>query len=641
MKHQRSSYRVLMAVCLVGYFAPISSAALCFQSGQKSATFDPYFNSKNVSESPVVPATNKIASPVEQNQDFDFALPPESDFSSASKMNESRLANWQPPAADATKTVQATQKSDADASNSHSLWVAPRTPVDAGLTPRVAANSLVPTNSFAATEASPHSFRSPEATSPDRIQSIIQENVRPASLSTSPDFTLLTPTTGNRVESKLGSLNEFDPPQATSSPQKNAFSGGEFTADLSGLTANQNKSSTPMTSKPTPTFAARSSELPANGTSLKPVPPSDAKPATATPHPITTAPVTTAPIATNSLSSGPPSTKPLVATASTDAKSESDFETFEPTRLMAMVGNEPIFVGDMLLEVNQLVAKFMPTAPQSVKDAEGEKLLNKLLPKFIDSKMLYVGMLQQLPEKADIKQIIEQAAKEFDENAMPKMMEASNLKTTAEFDAHLRAQGSSLRKFRLSWSQDQLTKYFLSQQLNVDKEVSHQAMLQEYQRRIETYAVPAKARWEQVMIRFDRCESRMAAKTQLAELGNQIVYGASFSAVAQKSSHGFSAAAGGQHDWTSKNALALKELDEAIFSLPIGELSDLIETREGYHIVRVHERTEATHKSFLEAQAEIKEDILDQKREAAFKKHLEKLRRDIRVEYFVDGALLP
>ncbi len=294
-----------------------------------------------------------------------------------------------------------------------------------------------------------------------------------------------------------------------------------------------------------------------------------------------------------------------------------------------------------MLEVNQLIEKFMPTAPQAIKDAEGEKMLAKLLPKFVDSKMLYVGMIQQLPEKADIKQILEQAAKEFDENAMPKMMEASNLKTTAEFDAHLRAQGSSLRKFRLSWSQDQLTKYFLSQQLNVDKEVSHQAMLQEYQRRIETYAVPAKARWEQVMIRFDRCESRTAAKAQLAELGNQIVYGANFSAVAKKSSHGFNAANGGQHDWTTKNALALKELDEAIFSLPIGELSDLIETRDGFHIIRVQERTEATHKSFLEAQGEIKEDLLDQKRDAAFKEHLQKLRQEIRVEYFVDGSELP
>ena len=78
----------------------------------------------------------------------------------------------------------------------------------------------------------------------------------------------------------------------------------------------------------------------------------------------------------------------------------------------------------------------------------------------------------------------------------------------------------------------------------------------------------------------------------------------------------------------------LKALDEAIFSLPIGELSESIETADGFHIVRVIERSEASHEPFLEAQVEIKERMLEEKRTAAFKKHIEKLRDQIPVEYF-------
>ena len=311
---------------------------------------------------------------------------------------------------------------------------------------------------------------------------------------------------------------------------------------------------------------------------------------------------------------------------------------FEPTKLVAMVGNEPIFVGDMLFEVNQLVEKFMPTAPQSIKNEEIKKIVPKLVPKYVDAKLLYIGTLRKLPAEADVNKILEQAGKEFDENAMGKMMESAGLKTAAEFDAQLRAQGSSLRKLRLSWSQDQLTKYFLSQQLAVDTEVTHQAMLDDYQERIAEYSVPARARWEQVMIRFDRTESRAEAEKMLVEMGNQIVYGANFASVAKKGSHGFNAAGGGQHDWTSKGSLVLTELDQAIFSLPIGELSEKIETADGFHVIRVLERTAATHKPFLEAQVEIKQRMLDEKRNAAFEKHLKKLRQEIQVEYFLGSA---
>ena len=306
-----------------------------------------------------------------------------------------------------------------------------------------------------------------------------------------------------------------------------------------------------------------------------------------------------------------------------------------------MVGSEPIFVGDVLFEVNQMIERFMGNAPESVKDTERKKIVPKILPKFVDSKLLYIGTLEMLPEEADVDKILEQAGEEFDEKALPRMMEGAGVKTVNEFDAQLRAQGSSLRKLRLSWSQDQLTKYFLSQRLKSDSEVTHQEMLDNYRSRLAEYELPAKSKWEQVMIRFDRVGSREEARKQIVELGNQIVYGANLAAIAKKSSHGFRAANGGQHDWTSKGALVLKELDEAIFSLPVGELSEIIETPDGFHLVRVLDRTESSRKPFLEAQVDIKEQLLEERRSSAFKKHLESLRDKIPVEYFDLNSQIP
>ncbi len=312
----------------------------------------------------------------------------------------------------------------------------------------------------------------------------------------------------------------------------------------------------------------------------------------------------------------------------------SGSETFEPTQLLALVGGEPIFVGDTLLEVNQLIEQHMGGAPESIKARERRGLIMKILPKLVNEKMLYVGALQDLPEEADIEKIVASAAKEFDEKALPELLKKAKVKDPADYDALLRRMGSSLRKRRDAWARDQLTRYFIGEQLDLNREITHQQLLDEYRANVEEYKIAEKSKWEQIMVRFDRFDSRDDAREEIVTLGNRLVHGASLPALAKKSSHGFRADQGGQHDWTGRDALVLKELDEAIFSLPIGKLSDVIETRDGLHIVRVIDRQEAGIKPFTEAQADIKKRLKLKMREDAFEQHLAKLKKKIPVEYF-------
>lgn len=309
-------------------------------------------------------------------------------------------------------------------------------------------------------------------------------------------------------------------------------------------------------------------------------------------------------------------------------------ETFEPSQLLALVGGEPIFVGDALLEVNQLIEQHMGAAPESAKARERRGLIKRILPKLVDEKMLYVGALQELPEEADVDKIVESAAKEFDSKALPDLLKRAKVKDAGDYDAMLRKMGSSLRKRRDAWAREQMTRYFISQQLNLNQEITHQQLLDEYRSNVEDYKIAEKAKWEQIMVRFDRFDSRDEARGEIVELGNRIVHGASLAALAKKSSHGFRADKGGQHDWTGRDALVLKEIDKAIFTLPIGKLSDVIETRDGLHIVRVVDRQEAGIKPFTEAQTKIKKRLKVKMREDAFQKHIAKLKERIPVEYF-------
>ncbi|MFT7629165.1 MAG: parvulin-like peptidyl-prolyl isomerase [Mariniblastus sp.] len=331
--------------------------------------------------------------------------------------------------------------------------------------------------------------------------------------------------------------------------------------------------------------------------------------------------------------------QPGSSSTSVAASQPESSTAFQPGKVLALVGGQPIFVGDLMFEINQVIEKFISGAPEHIKEKRRQEMIPQVLPKFVEAKILFLGALRMLPDGVDMDKVFKQAHDEFDDKQVDKMLKASGLKSNAEFDAYLRAQGSSLRQLRQSWSQEQLTKYFLGQQLNIESEVTHLEMLDSYRENIETYKVPAKCRWEQIMIRFDRSSSRAEGKAKIDELLKEIIYGANMAAVAKKNSHGYMAFEGGQHDWTTKGALVLKSVDEAIFSLPVGKLSDVIESENGYHVIRVIERNDATKKPFLEAQVEIKERILNENRKKAFEKHVKKLKREIPVEYFLNGIV--
>src|SRR5690606_20968408 len=98
------------------------------------------------------------------------------------------------------------------------------------------------------------------------------------------------------------------------------------------------------------------------------------------------------------------------------------------------------------------------------------------------------------------------------------------------------------------------------------------------------------------------------------------------------------ASKGGQYDWTSKGSLKNETIDEVIFTLPVGELSPIIESPEGFHIVRVTQREEAGMVSFIEAQVKIKEQLKSDRRKAQMEAYLKEVKSKAQVWTIFDEA---
>ena len=90
--------------------------------------------------------------------------------------------------------------------------------------------------------------------------------------------------------------------------------------------------------------------------------------------------------------------------------------------------------------------------------------------------------------------------------------------------------------------------------------------------------------------------------------------------------------------WTSKGSLVCEQLDQALFGLPPGRLSPIIEGANGFHIVRVIEREEAGVTPFLEAQVEIREKIRRRRTREQLQAYLDRLREEIPVWTIFDAS---
>jgi peptidyl-prolyl cis-trans isomerase SurA len=78
--------------------------------------------------------------------------------------------------------------------------------------------------------------------------------------------------------------------------------------------------------------------------------------------------------------------------------------------------------------------------------------------------------------------------------------------------------------------------------------------------------------------------------------------------------------------WVAQGEL-MPELDQAIFALPVGHVSEPIRTKLGLHLVWVEDRKTADDLSVTQAHQEVYQRLYQQKFQAAMAKWLNELRR--------------
>jgi parvulin-like peptidyl-prolyl isomerase len=351
-------------------------------------------------------------------------------------------------------------------------------------------------------------------------------------------------------------------------------------------------------------------------------------------------------------------------------------EVFQPAQIVATVGDKFIFYGDVAPLVNQMLEPALAKATNDFERQQIEKyrepLTRQAIRQMVETKIMYMEFEREIAknapkdklaevrknvekkvfesfeaELADMRTKIAKAKPEEIPNLLkgdpivPRLallMKESNCESLSELDLALRRHGSTLDKQVRYYGEYKLGRSTIGKHINFKPEITHQEMLDYYREHAADYAVPAKVRFEILTARYSSFPTAAAAENAVATMGNEVFFGTPFAAVAKRSSQEPNAQSGGYYDWTSQGSLASKPIDEALFTLEVGKLSQIIKDDRGCHIVRVIERSPAGQIDFLDAQKKIKEAITTQKREADYKKFVQQLGKGTKVWTIYDDA---
>ncbi len=130
---------------------------------------------------------------------------------------------------------------------------------------------------------------------------------------------------------------------------------------------------------------------------------------------------------------------------------------------------------------------------------------------------------------------------------------------------------------------------------------------QYYNQHLKDYQVDDQVKVRHILIKVDGNDPKAdaAAKAKAQDVLNQLHHGANFADLAKKYSDDPGSKEQGGELGFLKHGATVPEFDQAAFSLPVGQISGLIRTKYGYHILEVEEKQTAHTRPLSEVKTTI------------------------------------
>lgn len=153
----------------------------------------------------------------------------------------------------------------------------------------------------------------------------------------------------------------------------------------------------------------------------------------------------------------------------------------------------------------------------------------------------------------------------------------------------------------------------------------------------ELFERPEEVRARHILIKVDSGadeKTRAEARRKMGELKKRADGGEDFSQLAKDHSEDSSADDGGDLGFFPKGRM-VAPFETAAFALQKDQISDVVETQFGYHLIQLVDRHEAVTLAYDDVKTRINANLRNEKVEEQLKSHLEALRKEAKIETFL------
>ncbi len=285
------------------------------------------------------------------------------------------------------------------------------------------------------------------------------------------------------------------------------------------------------------------------------------------------------------------------------------FATVVTDRIVAVVNSEVIMMSELKSEL----------APEQARlrgRYQGEELQRRL------QQIEYIGLSRMIERRLQIQQ-----AKKHGHTVSDSEVDQAI--------AEMRRQG--IQTDTLDSHERRQIKEQLILMKVVDREVRSLVMVSEaefkryYEQHQPRFLLPAEYRISQILIKSKAGESEADTRKRAMDLHTQAVNGADFAALVTLHSDGAEAGRGGSLGFVRQGEL-MTALERVIAGLGLGEISEPVQTAQGFHILRLDEKKPPQYRPFAEVKNEIQTIVFQQKTEDVFQDWLTGLKDKAYIE---------
>lgn len=277
----------------------------------------------------------------------------------------------------------------------------------------------------------------------------------------------------------------------------------------------------------------------------------------------------------------------------------------------ATVNGVPIFIDEVLQPFASGLAKEAEQRPAEEMQKIREGLVMRHLRPHLEREVLIQALKLKLKEE-QIKGFEGHLDKEWlDEEK--EMMKKFRVSTRAELDAELKRSGSSVQVAKTTFKNQKMAQQYLSMKSMSKEKIGRPELLAYYHAHLEDYDFIGQVKWQQIELKPTEHGGREKTRRLAEKLVTDLEQGASFDLLAQKYSSGPTAKQGGVWDWTKQGSISWDNVEQALFEIPVGSISEPLETTQGLQIVKVLDRKDAGRKPFDEVQQSIQNTLIKER----------------------------